>query len=158
MPSTTGWSAYRNVRYSSSLFFVMMHMLLSLFSDINFLCPVIRHKNFYSSSSSKMTGTPMTCSSSRVKSISLRWLYFHSAWPSSLNRLNAWILFGLSISTMTSWSGKCWSNYLGLTYYLRRCILAAQYGKSWNLSLTDTACFHTVMVMLSLLAFFTCGT
>ena len=37
-----------------------------------------------------------------VKSISLKWLYFRSACPSSSNRLNTWILFGFSISTITS--------------------------------------------------------
>ena len=63
-------------------------------------------------SSSKMAGTPMVYSSSRVKSISLKWFYL----------LNAWILFGLSIFTITSWSGKCRSNHLSLTYLLHRCI------------------------------------
>ena len=47
-----------------------------------------------------------------------------TACPSSSNRLNAWIVFGLSISTMTSLSGKCRSNHLSLTYLSRRCILA----------------------------------
>ena len=35
----------------------------------------IVRKKFYSSSSSRMVGTPMVCSSSRVKSINLEWLY-----------------------------------------------------------------------------------
>ena len=80
-------------------------------------------KKFFSSSfSSKMAGTPMAYNSSRVKSSSLKWLYFCSACPSSSNRLNAWIMFGLSISTITSWSGKCWSYHLSLTHLLHRCI------------------------------------
>ena len=44
----------------------------------------------------------MVYNSSRVKSINLKLLYLHSTWPSSSNRSNAWMLFGLSISTMTS--------------------------------------------------------
>ena len=79
-------------------------------------------KIFYSSSS-RIAGTHMAYNSSRVKSISLKWLYFRSAFPSSSNWLNAWILCGLSISAITSWSGKCQSNRLSLTYLLRRCIL-----------------------------------
>ena len=82
------------------------------------------HEKSYSSSSSRMAGTPMAYNSSRVKSINLKWLYFRSACPSSSNLLNAWILFGLSISTMTSWSEKYRSNHLSLTYVLRGCILA----------------------------------
>ena len=45
----------------------------------------------FSSSSSRMAGTPMTYNSSRVKSINLKWLHFHSACPSSSNQLNPWL-------------------------------------------------------------------
>ena len=47
-----------------------------------------------------MAGTAIAYNSFRVKSINLKWLYFHSACPSSSNRLNTWMLFGYSISTM----------------------------------------------------------
>ena len=61
-----------------------------------YLYPVIKHKKVYSSSSSRMEGTPMAYNSSLVKSISLKRLYFRSACPSSSNLLNTWTLFGLS--------------------------------------------------------------
>ena len=108
--------------------------------------------DFYSSSS-RMVGTPMSCNSSHVKSINLRWLHFRSACPSSSNWLDTWILFELSISTLTSWSRKCRSNHLSLTYLLRRCILTIYYGKSWCLSLPGLVCFCTMMIMLSLPGF-----
>ena len=98
--------------------------ICSSFLVKKFLYPIIRHKKLYSSSSSRMAGTHMSYSPSRVKCINLRWLYFCSPCPSSSNRLNAWILFGLSISTITSWSGKYRSSNFSLTYLLRRCILA----------------------------------
>ena len=76
--------------------------IYSSFLVKKFLYPAIRQKKIYSSSSSRMGDTPMSYNSSGVKSINLKWLYFHSACPSSSDLLNAWILFGLSISTMTS--------------------------------------------------------
>ena len=74
--------------------------------------PIKVMKIYSSSSSSRMAGTPMTCNSSRVKSINPKWLYFCSVRLSSSDRLNAWILFGLPISTMASCPGKCQSNHL----------------------------------------------
>ena len=92
--------------------YLQMSLFLVLSSSKNFCIWSLRHKNFYSSSSSMMAGTPMVYKSSCVKSTNLKWLYFCSACPSSSNRLNAWILFRLSISTIISWPGKCWSNHL----------------------------------------------
>ena len=62
-------------------------------ADISFFHDPIKVIKIYSSSSSssRMAGTPMTYNSSRVKSINLKWLYFHSACPSSSNQLNPWL-------------------------------------------------------------------
>ena len=91
---------------------------------ISFFMITLRSWKFYSSSSWRMAGTPMTYNPSRIKSINLKWLYLRYTWPSSSNLWNAWILFELSISAMTSCSGKCQSNHLNLTYLLRHSILA----------------------------------
>ena len=94
-------------------------------ADISFFHdPIKVMKNFYSSPWWRMADTPMAYNYSHVKSINLKWLHFCFACPSSSNRLNSWMLFGLFISTITSWSGKCWSNNLNLTYLLCFCILA----------------------------------
>ena len=63
---------------------------------------------------------PVIHNSSRVRSINQKLLYLRSTWPSSSNRLNAWMLFGLSIYTMTSWSWKCWLSHFSFIYLLRR--------------------------------------
>ena len=48
-----------------------------------------------------IAGILMVNNSFCVKPINLKLLYLHSTWPSSSNQLNAWMLFGLSISAMT---------------------------------------------------------
>ena len=131
-------------KWVASEFLTSIHKAGGFFDD------PIKVIKIFSSLSSRMAGTPMTYNSSHARSINLKWLYLHSTWPSSSQRLNAWILSGLSISTITSWSGKCQSNHLSLKYLLRRCILATQYGKSWNLSLAGVVCFLTMTIMFPL--------
>ena len=58
-------------------------------------------QQIWTQESSLLTPRPMLHdNSTHVKSISLKWHWRCSTWPSS-NWLNAWILFGLSNSTMT---------------------------------------------------------
>ena len=96
-----------------------------------------------------MAGTPITCNPSRVIFMNLKWLYLCSTWPSSSNLLNAWILFGLPFSTITSWSGKCQSNHLTFTYLLCRCILDIIW-QIMKLIVGRFCVFRTMMIMLTL--------
>ena len=95
-----------------------LHKVGDLFHD------PIKVMKIYSSSPSRMADIPIAYNSSRVRPINLKWLYLRSACSSSSSLLSAWILFGFSISTMTSCSGICQSNHLSFTYLLLRCILS----------------------------------
>ena len=70
-------------KWVASEFLTSIHKAGGFFDD------PIKVIKIFSSSSSRMAGTPMTYNSSRVKSMSLKWFYFRSACPFSSNLLNA---------------------------------------------------------------------
>ena len=72
-----------------------------------------------------------------------------STWPSSSNQMNAWMLFGLSNSTMILYSRKYELSYFSLIYLLACCILETLYRRSWYLSIAEVVCFYTNMMILS---------